>query len=258
MRSDAFFVATMALAIGLLTAAVTTATRAQTEPLTGTLRPMAAFRYVDECGQRFVELAPQAEPRTLTWGDFGQPFASYYGVVAYAHGKDGDLRRENPQGLYQCTELVHRYLKQTYAIPTRIGLGLGHGVDLARGLAERFGGQTFTGGVTGETSVSLRYFADSRDACRPMVGSVVSIAMNYDDGTPSPGHVAIIRALEPDSDVLIATLFEQHGGSSLTPGDEFDAGQVRFSRVDGAWTGAYLSQSGRTFPVAGWTSVVAP
>ena len=30
--------------------------------------------------------------------------------------------------------------------------------------------------------------------------------MPYDDGTPSPGHVAIIRALEPDSDALINEL----------------------------------------------------
>ncbi len=258
MRKDAFYLATLGLAVGLLTAAVTTATRAQTEPLTGMSLPMAPFRYVDECGARFVELSPQPEPHTLTWREFGEPFASYHGIVAYAHGKDGDPRRENAQGLYQCTELVHRYLNQTYAVPTRIGLGLGHGVDLARGVAERFGGETFTGGVTGDTPVTLRYFADGKDSCRPMVGSVVSIAMNYDDGTPSPGHVAIIRALEPDSGELIATLFEQHGGSSLSPGDEISAGQIRFSRVDGGWTGAFLSQSGRTFPVEGWTSVVVP
>ena len=178
--------------------------------------------------------------------------------IAYAHGREGDPRRENAQGLYQCTELVHRYLRQTYAIPTRIGLGLGHGVDLARGVAERFGGGNWAGGVTGATPVTLRYFASGKDACRPMVGSVVSIAMPYDDGTPSPGHVAIIRDLAPDSGALIATLFEQHGGSSLAPGDEVSAGQIRFARIDGAWTGAYLSTSGRTFPVAGWTSVVVP
>ncbi len=258
MRTDGFYVATLALAVALSTAAVTTATRAQSEPLTGMSLPAPPFQYVDECGARFVELAPQAEPHTITWREFGEPVATYVGVTAYAHGRDGDPRRENPQGLYQCTELVHRYLRQTYAIPTRIGLGLGHGVDLAHGVAERFGGETWTGGITGETPVTLRYFASGGDACRPMVGSVVSIAMPYDDGTPSPGHVAIIRALEPDSGVLIATLFEQHGGSSLAPGDEVSAGQIRFERVDGAWVGAFLSQSGRTFPVVGWTSVVAP
>ena len=258
MRTDAFYVATLALAVALSAAAVTTATRARSEPMAAIAAPVAPFQYVEECGARFVELAPQAEPHTITWREFGEPVATYFGVTAYAHGRDGDPRRENAQGLYQCTELVHRYLRQTYAIPTRIGLGLGHGVDLARGVADRFGGETFTGGVTGQTPVTLRYFANETSSCRPMVGSVVSIAMNYDDGSPSPGHVAIIRALEPDNGVLIATLFEQHGGTSLVPGEEVQAGQIRFEQTDGTWSGAFLSQSGRTFPVAGWTSVVAP
>ena len=246
----------IALAIGVTTAALQTS-HAQTEEVA----PLAAAPYqiVADCGARFVELAPQPEPRELTWGEFGAPFASYAGVIAYAHGRDGDPQRDNAQGLYQCTELVHRYLRKTYAIPTRIGLGLGHGVDLARGLAERFGGdQTWTGGITGETPVTLRYFANATSACRPMVGSVVSIAMPLADGTPTPGHVAIIRALEPDGEALIATLFDQHGGASLTPGDAFDAGQIRFTRVDGSWTGAFLADGERTFPVAGWTSVVIP
>ena len=246
----------VALALGV-TAASLSPSRAQAiEDVATALAPH--YQIVDECGGRFVELDAQPQPTEMTWGEFGAPIGSYYGVVAYAHGHDGDPRRENAGGLYQCTELAHRYLHDLYAIPTRIGLGLGNGVDLAKGLAERFGGQLWTGGITGATPVTLRYFADSTSACRPMVGSIVSIAMPLDDGTPTPGHVAIIRSLEPDGQALVATLFEQHGGSSLTPGDVFSPSHIRFERIDGAWTGAFQSPTGQTFPVAGWTSVVAP
>jgi hypothetical protein len=256
MRSDAIQVLVLAVAVGLSSAALTTATRAQTEP--PLMSPAAAYRIVDECGQRFVELAPQAEPRTFRWGEFGEPVASYMGVVAYAHGREGDPRRENAQGLYQCTELAHRYLRDVFGVPTRIGLGLGHGVDLARKVAERFEGRTFVGGLTGDMPVHLQYFANGTSACRPTVGSVVSIAMPMPDGEATPGHVAIVRDLEFDGLALDATLFEQHGGAALMPGDNVPAGRIRFERIDGAWVGAFQSGAGQSFPVEGWTSVVAP
>lgn len=247
----------LAVAVGLSSAALTTATRAQAEsdPL---MLTTPAFRVVNECGQSFVELTPQAEPRTYQWREFGQPVGSYMGVVAYAHGRDGDPRNENPQGLYQCTELAHRYLRDVFGVPTRIGLGLGHGVDLARKVAQRFEGQSFYGGLTGDMPVQLEYFANGTSACRPTVGSVVSIAMPMPDGEATPGHVAIVRDLEADGLAYNATLFEQHGGATLQPGDEVPAGRVRFERIDGAWVGAYQSSSGRSFPVAGWTNIVAP
>lgn len=254
MRADQFAALALAAALGLVAALAQTG-RAGAQILEAPAMPAVA--YVDDCGLRFLELAPQPEPATLVWGEFGAPFDAAFGVTAFAHGRIGDPRRENAQGLYQCTELVHRYLRQTWGIPTRIGLGLGHGVDLARGLADRFGSETWAGGIA-SAPVTLTYFANGRSACRPTVGGVVSIAMPYDDGAPSPGHVAVIRALHVESDtVLIATLFEQHGGDSLDPGDEIAPGRIRFERRDGAWTGAFLSQSARTFPVEGWTNVTA-
>lgn len=256
MRSDAVQVLMLAVAVGLSSAALTTATRAQTEAAPA-FSPAAPYRLVDECGERFVELAPQAEPDSLQWGEFGAPVASYMGVVAYAHGVEGDPRNDNPQGLYQCTELAHRYLRDVFAVPTRIGLGLGHGVDLARKVAARFEGQAFSGGLTGAMPVKLRYFANGTSACRPMVGSVVSIAMPMPDGEPTPGHVAIIRDLEPDGLAYTATLFEQHGGATLAPGDTVTAGRVRFERIDGAWVGAFQAGE-RAFPVEGWISAGAP
>jgi hypothetical protein len=252
MRGEHLLAAVFAGALGLSALAVQSA--AQTQPATATL----TYSIVEDCGTRFVELAPQAEPLSYTWRAFGEPVSAYYGVVAYAHGVDGDPRNDNPQGLYQCTELAHRYLRDLYGVPTRIGLGLGHGVDLARKVAGRFEGQSFTGGVTGATPVSLRYIPNGTSACRPVVGSVVSIAMPAPDGSATPGHVAIIRDLEADGLALKATLFEQHGGARLAPGDTVPAGRIRFERVDGAWRGTFTMDGARGFPVEGWTSVVAP
>jgi hypothetical protein len=247
--------AVVAVSLGVMLLALQTpVAQAQTEP-----PPGPPFQIVDACSVRVVEMPAQSKPANLTWAEFGAPFDEAFGVTAYAHGGRGDPRRENAQGLYQCTELVHRYLRTVHNIPTRIGLGLGHGVDLAAGLAERFGGQAFTGGVTGQTPVTLRYTANGAGACPPRVGSVVSVAMPPSDGTRGYGHVAVIRAIDADGpDVLFATLLEQHGGDYLAPGDVIDPGRIRFFRgAEGAWRGVYLSAGGRTFNVEGWTDIVA-
>lgn len=253
MRRTHLFIAIGAAALSL-GAAVVQSSPAQTQ----TPAPVLTYALVQDCGAHFVELAPQAEPRRYEWRAFGEPVGSYYGVTAYAHGVEGDPRNDNPQGLYQCTELAHRYLREVYGVPTRIGLGLGHGVDLARKVAQRFEGQSFSGRLTGATPVSLRYIANGTSACRPVVGSVVSIAMPAPDGSPTPGHVAIIRDLEADGLALEATLFEQHGGATLAPGDTVQAGRIRFERIDGAWRGTFTMGGAQSFPVEGWTSVVAP
>lgn len=244
----------VATAIGVMAAAFQTPlAQAQTD----TALPLAAaWSTVDACGMQIVELAPQPVPESLVWTEFGSPFDSAFGVIAYAHGRLGDPRRENAQGLYQCTELVHRYLRQGFGVPTRIGLGLGHGVDLAQGLAERFGQERFSGGITGQTPVTLRYNRGGSTECPPAIGSVVSIAMPLDDGSRGYGHVGVIRAITRENGALMATLFEQHGGDSLEPGDVIGAGQVRFEFLGGAWRGTFLSQSGRDFAVEGWTNIV--
>ncbi len=257
MRVEHSIAVVVAVAIGVSTAALAPS-RAQAQTEAPALE--SPYRIVNACGTRFVELAPQPKPESLTWGDFGAPFDAAFGVIAYAHGADGDTRRENAQGLYQCTELVHRYLADAFGVPTRIGLGLGHGVDLAQGVAARFGDRTWVGGrITGATPVSLRYFKGGSSACPPLVGSVVSIAMPGDGGGRGYGHVAVIRALEADgADAMIATLFEQHGGGALQPGDVIGAGRIRLMRFGDTWTGVFLSGGGGTFPVEGWTNVEAP
>ncbi|MDX2233018.1 MAG: hypothetical protein NW200_00840 [Hyphomonadaceae bacterium] len=259
MHIEHSIAAVIALAVGVSAAALHPGRAQAQASLDAPAALESPYRIVDACGGRFVELAPQSVPEQLTWGEFGAPFDSAFGVTAYAHGAEGDARRDNPDGLYQCTELVHRYLREALGVPTRIGLGLGHGVDVAQRVAERFGAAAYTGGrITGSTPVSLRYFPSGESTCAPLVGAVVSIAMPSEDGGRGYGHVAVIRALERESDdVIIATLFEQHGGSSLTPGETVGAGRVRFMRFGEAWAGVFLSQGGGTFPVEGWTNIAA-
>lgn len=258
MRLDHAAFAVVALALGLAALAVQTTRAAAPANVGGAIStPSPPFAFVDSCGMRFVEMAPHPPPDRMTWAEFGAPFDAAFGVTAFAHGAEGDPRRENAGGLYQCTELVHRYLRQVHGVPTRIGLGLGHGVDLARGLADRFGAEAYVSPLVG-SPVSLTFFRNGASACRPTVGGIVSIAMAMPDGAPTPGHVAVIRTLEPAGDTALeATLFEQHGGSSLTPGQEIGAGRIRFERRDGAWSGVFLSQGGRSFPVEGWTNLLA-
>lgn len=250
MRADSGVAIIVAAVVGIAAAAASG--RAQTNPWVET----PAYALVEDCGDRAIELAPDRTQHQMVWREFGEPVDMFAQVIAFSNGRPGDPRQTNTRGLYQCTELVHRYLRQTFAIPTRIGLGLGNGVDLAGQLANRFGGARFQGGITGSTPVSLRYQGNGQSACRPVVGSIVSVAMAYPDGAPSPGHVAIIRALEPEGFTLMARMFEQHGGAPLQPGEPYAEGRVRFEYRDGAWWGTYLSPGGGSWPVKGWTSVV--
>jgi|CXWL01.1.fsa_nt_gi hypothetical protein len=220
---------------------------------------LPAFAIVEDCGAHFVELNRQVEPTSMRWGVFGDVVDTYYGVAAFSHGQPDEPRRDDGTGRYQCTELVHRYLREVHHVPSRLGLGLGNGVDLARGVAERWGDRTWTGGVAGETPITLRYYQAGASRCRPTVGAIVSfaMAMAMRDGAPGPGHVAIIRAMNEKNSVLSATLFEQHGGGSYAPDHIVRPGIVRFVRDEaGVWNGVYTTDRGRTFPVVGWTNVV--
>lgn len=217
------------------------------------------YSIVEECGARVVQLNAQRAPDRSRWGDYGDVLETYYGVNAYSHGQDGDPGRTDGSGRYQCTELVHRYLRDVYAVPSRIGLGLGNGVDLAQGVARHWGRRSWTGGVTGATPVTLRYYANGAARCRPVVGSIVSIAIPTRGGGRGLGHVAIIRALDEDNGALRGVLFEQHGGADYAPDHVVRPGTVRFERDgDGVWRGTYTNDRGGTYNVEGWTNIVAP
>lgn len=211
-----------------------------------------SFTIVGECGANFVELNSQTEPASMRWGEFGDVVDAYYGVEAYSHGQESEPRRNDGSGRYQCTELIHRYLREVHHVPSRLGLGLGNGVDLAEGVANHWGAFNWTGGLAGDRQITLRYYPAGESLCRPMVGAIVSFRMG--DG---PGHVAIIRALREENGALIATLFEQHGGASYDPDHVVYPGVVRFVPDEaGRWSGIYTTDWGGTFPVKGWTNIV--
>ncbi len=77
-------------------------------------------------------LEPQQIPKNNTWKKYGQSFDEFYGVQAFSNHEDGK------GGTYQCTELVHRFMREVYGVPTRIGMGLGHAKDLAKNLSVKF------------------------------------------------------------------------------------------------------------------------
>jgi hypothetical protein len=247
-------------AVGVMTALASASSMVvRAEPEVEAEAPASGYTIVDECGARVVQLGSQYAPDRMRWGEFGEIVDTYYGVHAFSHGQDGHPGRSDGTQRYQCTELVHRYLRQVYAVPSRIGLGLGNGVDLARGVAEHWGQRNWTGGVTGETPVTLRYYANGAARCRPVAGSIVSIAMPTRGGGRGLGHVAIIRALDEENGALVGVLFEQHGGADYPPDHVVRPGAVRFEQdADGVWRGTYTTDYGRTFHIEGWTNVVAP
>jgi hypothetical protein len=226
--------------------------QSETEPET------ALYSIVEDCDTRFIALNPQREPTRMRWGDYGEVIDAYYGVNAYSHGQEDDPGRGDGSGRYQCTELVHRYLRDLYGVPSRIGLGLGNGVDLASGVARHWGGRSWTGGVNGAAPITLRYYANGVARCRPMVGSIVSIAIPRRGGARGEGHVAIIRSMSEKEGALTGVMFEQHGGASYEPEHMVQPGTVRFERdAAGVWRGVYSNDRGGVFDVEGWTNIVA-
>jgi hypothetical protein len=212
------------------------------------------FSIIDLDGEAFVELSGQDEPQRVRWGSYGQTLDSFHGVEAYSQGQIDDGLRPASGG-YQCTELVHRFVRNVFALPSRIGMGLGDGVYLARGIAEHFGGQAWGGGSVGAPAVSPRYFEGGWSTQRPTVGAIFSVSIPSRSGGTGPGHVALIRSLHADGDVLTGSVFEQHGFGSYPPEQKLRVGQVRFARAaDSTWSGAYSSGPNTAYPIVGWTN----
>ena len=123
-------------------------------------------------GKLFLQLPPEDPPESMTWGSKGEPIESYLGITAYSNG-------DAPKGqrYYQCTELVHRFMREIWGIPTRLGLGMGHGVDLAKGMAS-FLNTPMIGERAGNRAINLEYFENDRALHPPVVGSIVSMYFN--------------------------------------------------------------------------------
>ena len=157
------------------------------------------------------------------WQEHGVAYDSLFGVYAYSNAF---------RGKYQCTELVHRFLRERVGIPTRIGLGLGHAVSVLPGIYGSFGGKPWEDTLSGCLStIALNRNGASKDP--PMCGSAISFEMG------KYGHAAIVRYVEQTGDdQLRLYLFEQHGFPKHQPGEEKDIRSIELQRDDdGTWSG---------------------
>lgn len=203
-------------------------------------------------GKRFVVLQSEEPPETMIWGKFGDEIENYFGVSAKSNG-DAIINRS-----YQCTELIHRFLRDVYGIPSRIGMGLGHGKDLASGVGARFSNSTKANGLIKDYVIHLEYFENGIALYPPVVGSIVS--MHFSSTMKGYGHVGIIRTLSKQSDdTLRGFLFDQHGSIHKEVGISIKPDTVVFEMDrNGTWRGNVLSwKYQRSYPVIGWASIVS-
>lgn len=161
-----------------------------------------------------------------TWQEYGKSFDQFAGVLAYsnrAHGAGGE---------FQCTELVHRYLKTNLGVPTRIGMGLGHAKDILQNLERHFEKQSFrvSHGNT-PAKVKMRFVKNGSSISPPRVGAPISFTIDR------YGHVAIVRHVKKISDSeLELFLFEQHGGLPFKVGEHKPIRSVRSTQnSSGFW-----------------------
>jgi|GEM_PF-5801398 len=199
---------------------------------------------VQDCGRTFLELPGSLAEKDLIWTAYGEEFDTFFGVTAYSNGTRKDKR------YYQCTELAHRFMREVYGIPTRLGMGLGHGNAVAQNVANHF---SDTLGFTPRTAphkIGLQFFKNKTSQCRPVVGSVVS--MDFGEY----GHVAVIRHLKSNDDgSLEGTLFEQHGATSKPVGTKMEAGKLIFKKTpNGNWSGTWIVADKFQLGVVGWTN----
>ena len=203
-------------------------------------------------GKRFVVLQSEEPPETMFWGKFGDEIENYFGVSAKSNG-DAIKNRS-----YQCTELIHRFLRDVYGLPSRIGMGLGHGKDLASGVGARFGNSTKANGLIKDYIIHLEYFENGFSLYPPVVGSIVS--MHFSSTKKGYGHVGIIRTLSKQSDgTLRGFLFDQHGSIHKEVGIPIKPDTVVFNMDrNGVWRGNVESwKFQRSYPVIGWTNIVS-
>lgn len=143
------------------------------------------------------------------WNHYGKPFDNFKGVDAISNRESGK------GGYYQCTELVHRFVTQFYGLQTRLGMGMGHGKDLAENIARKFSNSKFQIKSNSLLKGYLIYFKSGCSSVPPTVGSIVS----FNKGPF--GHVAIVREAQRVSPNEIRVfLFEQHGDLAFVVGNE--------------------------------------
>lgn len=178
----------------------------------------------------------ESAPQSLTWAEYGKEFDNFMGIPAYSNKSIGG-------GTYQCTELVHRFMSGVFGVPTALGMGIGNGDQVAKGMSARFKDFVIQNKNTGNKKARLAHIENNCSAHAPVVGSLISIKY------PNAGHVAIIREVKNiDDKTKEITLFEQHGIRRLNPGAKKVPTKMTITKnPDGTWGGSRI---------VGWISVV--
>lgn len=171
------------------------------------------------------------------WTAHGEAFDQFYDVPAYSNA----LSKES--GKFQCTELVHRFLKSVYDIPTKIGMGLGHANQLPLNLYKKFKNLEIVNERTQGIPTRLKYFENGCSKVPPAVGSIISL--NYG----LYGHVGIVRKILTQSESkIVFALFEQHGLRQFKIGSPKSRTEVIFEKNSkGYWVAK---------DVIGWLSLI--
>ena len=128
-------------------------------------------------GKTFVVLPAEPVPDRMIWREYGKTVETYLGIDAYSNGSG------SPESDWQCTELVHRFVSDIFGIPSRIGLGMGHGKDLAAGLVGYHKDRIGTSERLGDMRVRLEYFKSGTTA--------------YLAGPPDPSYPCFSTIDEP-------------------------------------------------------------
>lgn len=138
-----------------------------------------------------IELPQDSTKLQVPYPGYGQPLMEWLGVTTFAN----DLRGRKK---YQCTELVHRFVRTVFGFETRLGLGMGHGYSLARGMSRHFEEKTTISPHTDGTVVMVYEGTTncSLENQRPHVGSVIS----FQHDRSKYGHTGVVRSIEKISD----------------------------------------------------------
>lgn len=199
-----------------------------------------------DCGREFVSFESDTPQSSMVWASYGTSYDKFLGVKAYSNGIS-QARRP-----WQCTELVHRFVRKVYGFPSSIGQGMGHGTSVAGGIAERFEGQTAISPAISPFKIKLEHFKNGSSECAPVVGSLISVKVG------AFGHAGVLRSLEPAGwNRWEGRLFAQDGTPHKLLGTAMGQDKVMFQKIgENKWQGAWISASGQVYDLSGWTSPV--
>lgn len=160
--------------------------------------------------------------------------------VAYDYFKNVPAYSNRRNGRYQCTELVHRFFREVYRVPTRLGIGMGHASRLTQNIKRRFGGRLYE---INNNRYRMALLKNGRAQEPPAPGA----AINFKIG--KFGHIAIVRYVKPISKSKVRVyLIEQHGFffTNRKPGTRKPIRSLLMTRSrSGTWSGGYTSGIGR-------------